>query len=144
MKELYQALLLAKSEFKPIIKNKRNPHFKNEYADLDQILACVEPALHKHGLFISQGVENYTLKTTIIHAESGCALSSSYPLPEGLDSQKFGAAITYARRYDLSALLGVTADSDDDGNAASGVGQQQKTTGKAPQPPKTSGGFDDF
>ena len=31
-----------------------------------------------------------------------------------------GSAITYARRYSLSAILGVVADEDDDGNGAQG------------------------
>ncbi|AGR48548.1 Erf-like ssDNA annealing protein [Anabaena phage A-4L] len=118
MKELYTALLTAKSKFPKIIKNKTNPHFRNKYADLDSILDAVEKVLFSNGLFITQTIENYNLVTRIIHAETGQELKSSYPLPEGLDSQKFGGAITYARRYDLCALLSITADDDDDGNSA--------------------------
>jgi hypothetical protein len=43
-------------------------------------------------------------------------ITSIYPLPEIIDSQKFGAALTYARRYALCAILCVTADEDDDAN----------------------------
>jgi hypothetical protein len=35
-------------------------------------------------------------------------------------AQGYGKGITYARRYSLCAILGVAADNDDDGNAASG------------------------
>lgn len=130
MKEIYQALLAAKLEFKPIIKNKRN-HFKGEYADLDTILSVVEPSLIKYGLLITQTVEGYNLVTRVIHVVTAQEIKSSYPLPEGLDPQKFGASITYARRYDLCALLSITAETDDDGNAASSVGnrvQAENTT----------------
>ncbi|MCT2882993.1 ERF family protein, partial [Lentilactobacillus buchneri] len=34
------------------------------------------------------------------------------------DAQAFGSAETYARRYTLSAVFGVTSDVDDDGNQA--------------------------
>lgn len=132
MKELYQALLAAKLEFKPIIKNKRNPHFKNEYADLDTILAAVEPSLHKYGLIVIQPLDGHNVITRIIHVVTAQEISSRYPLPEGLDSQKFGAAISYARRYDLCSILNITAETDDDGNAASGVGQQKQSA--TPEP----------
>jgi hypothetical protein len=35
------------------------------------------------------------------------------------DAQGYGSAMTYAKRYSLAAALGVVADEDDDGNAAS-------------------------
>jgi ERF superfamily len=124
MKELYSSLLKARQSFGKIIKSKINPHYKNRYADLDSILEAVEPSLHSNGLFIVQSIEGFTLHTKVIHAETAQELVSSYPLPEGLDSQKFGSAITYARRYDLCALLSITADSDDDG-----AGAVSKTTG---------------
>lgn len=38
--------------------------------------------------------------------------------PEGIDPQKAGSAITYGRRYQLSALLNISAEDDDDGNTA--------------------------
>jgi hypothetical protein len=122
MKELYTALLEAKKTFPKIIKNKTNPHFKNRYADLDTILEAIEPSLHRNGLFITQSISGNTLKTRIIHASSGQVLESAdgYPLPEGLDSQKFGGAITYARRYDLCSMLSITAEDDDDGAKAVG------------------------
>lgn len=41
--------------------------------------------------------------------------------------QGMGSAYTYGRRYGLAALLGIVADEDDDGNAAS-------APAKAPEP----------
>ena len=38
---------------------------------------------------------------------------------EPADLQAFGSALTYARRYALASVVGLTADEDDDGNEAS-------------------------
>ena len=48
-------------------------------------------------------------------------------LGEQNDMQKLGGAITYARRYTLSALLSMQAE-DDDGNAASNKGMAPNKT----------------
>ena len=56
--------------------------------------------------------------------------SSDLPDPQG-----WGSAMTYARRYQLMALLGLAAE-DDDGNAAS-MPQSPKTS-KAKHPPRNS------
>jgi hypothetical protein len=37
--------------------------------------------------------------------------------------QKYGAALTYARRYAWAAALGIASDEDDDGNTASAPSQ---------------------
>jgi ERF superfamily len=133
MELLVKALIKAKKEFGPISKDRVNPHFKSRYATLDAILAVVEPGLHANGLVVVQVLskeDGATLVTHLIH-ESGQQLTSSYPLPDITDPQKFGAAITYARRYALCAILSVTADEDDDGNAAS-----QPKGKSAPQSPR--------
>jgi len=46
------------------------------------------------------------------------------------DPQSIGSAITYARRYSISTMLGLV-QSDDDGNAASGKSSKQKTMDEA-------------
>jgi hypothetical protein len=60
------------------------------------------------------------LRTTLLH-KSGQWIASEVPLMVGEKStmQTLGSAITYARRYGLAAMVGVVADEDDDGNAAS-------------------------
>ncbi len=121
MQELIKALIKAKSEFSPIQKDRVNPHFKHKYATLDAVLDAVTPALGKHGLAVVQTTalsDGKTVLQTHLYHESGECLTSVYPLPEISDSQKFGAALTYARRYALCAILCVTADEDDDANAA--------------------------
>ncbi|MEH2103594.1 MAG: ERF family protein [Nostoc sp.] len=127
MQELIKALIKAKAEFNPIQKDGTNPHYKRKYATLDAVLDAVTPALGKHGLVIIQTTEIFegktVLRTHIFH-ESGESITSTYPLPEIADSQKFGAALTYARRYAVCAILSVTADEDND---AEGVDNPKKT-----------------
>jgi len=69
------------------------------------------------------------LVTRIIHT-SGEHIEGEFPLvcKDPNDPQKLGSAVTYARRYALSAALGITAD-DDDGQAAAG-----HTPAPAPKP----------
>ena len=50
--------------------------------------------------------------------------------------QALGSAITYARRYQLSAFVGVAPDDDDDGNAASGKVVAQKAQPAAKPAPQ--------
>ena len=60
-------------------------------------------------------------------------LTSEYLLnPIKNDPQGFGSALTYARRYSLSALVGIVTEEDDDGVAASKEEAPAKTE-KAPQ-----------
>ncbi|MHC5862491.1 ERF family protein, partial [Nostoc sp.] len=133
MQELIKALIKAKAEFNPIQKDGTNPHYKRKYATLDAVLDAVTPALGKHGLVIIQTTEIFegktVLRTHIFH-ESGENITSTYPLPEIADSQKFGAALTYARRYAVCAILSVTADEDNDAEGA--------TTPQKPEQPQNN------
>ena len=124
---IHAALAAAQSEFATVTKNKTNPAYKSRYADLQSIIEAVRPALNKHGLFLTQNVTNengmLTVETVLVHT-SGESISSGALVveiaggngPKGV--QALGSAMTYARRYSLSAFLGVTAEDDDDGNAA--------------------------
>lgn len=120
MKKLLGALIKARSEFPTIVKDGKNSHFKNSYATLEGILSEVVPVLCANQLAVVQAVQasgdSSVLVTSIYHAE-GEVLSDCFPLPTGLDSQKLGGAITYARRYALCSMLNIAAE-DDDGNGA--------------------------
>ena len=135
MINLIQALIKARAEFPSIQKDKVNPHFKVSYASLDSVLDAVTPALCKHGLAIVQVMERGNILKTHLFHESGEVLISEYELPDIQDSQKKGAALTYARRYSVCALLSITADEDDDGNAAK---DEQKNNSKAKPLPSSN------
>jgi hypothetical protein len=58
------------------------------------------------------------------------------PITDKLTPQAMGSAITYARRYALSAIVGIAPDDDDDGNAASVTpARQEAPTPPPPKPP---------
>jgi hypothetical protein len=120
-KVIFKSLIAAKMEFKPLVKNKVNPHFKSKYADLSAVAESVDEALAKHGLTYIQPLEYVKealcVVTRLTHT-SGEELLSTFPLPPGTP-QQMGSAITYGRRFSLCSLLGICADDDDDANAAS-------------------------
>jgi hypothetical protein len=128
------ALAKARASFKPVIKDSNNPFFKSKYADLAGVLDSVTPGLSSNGLAIFHTTDNangaLVLTTTLAH-ESGEWISGTYPIvPVKNDPQGVGAAITYARRYAVSALLSVAAEDDDDGNHASQTGKVASITGE--------------
>ena len=121
MKNIAQALIAAKRNFKPIAKSKTNPHFKSKYAPLDAILDAITDALSDAGLVLIQPTfingEVVVLKTILIHAESDDRIESELALPTVSDPQKLGSALTYYRRYGICNLLAIAPDEDDDGQA---------------------------
>lgn len=116
---LAEALAAAKLEMKVgVEKTGVNPHFSSRYAKLDGYLDASTEHLASHGLVVIQAPMNAKLGTMILHS-SGEYIWSTYTMPAFKnDSQGFGSAITYARRYAYAALLGMAPDEDDDGNAS--------------------------
>ena len=121
-KELAAALFAAQEAMPDLVKDSTNPHFKNTYVSLDRVLDTVQPVLRAHGLMVTQSPDRDVLTTRITLVENGESFVGEHPLVlERETPQAIGSAITYARRYALLAMLGLTADEDDDGVAASAV-----------------------
>jgi len=95
-----------------IAKDSKNPHFKNTYASLTQILSEVKPVLTNLGLVLLQPINNGKVGTIIIDGTNVIA-ESWIDLPLNLQPQPLGSAITYFRRYTLSSLLALEIDDDD-------------------------------
>lgn len=129
IKNVMTALGQFQAEAVKIRKDSINPHFKSKYASLSVILDEIQPFLTKCGLVFTQIPEGGKHLTTILfHPESGESFEVDYDLNSSVNTpQGIGSAITYARRYSLTAILGLNIDDDDDGNASS-------TQPKAPQP----------
>jgi len=135
---LADALCKAQSGMKEVLKTKTaqvksdKGSYSYKYAELSDLLEAVKPALLSQGLAISQGVDSYdkgVKVTTLLMHSSGEHLSSTLSLPvSGSTPQAYGSAITYARRYALSALLGVAPEDDDDAEAASSAVQRTSAT----------------
>lgn len=115
-KNLDERMLDAQMEIGTISKDGTNPHFKSKYATLPQIIGEVKPILNKHGLLLLQPILENEVTTQISFGKE-CHVSS-IKLPEGLNAQQIGSAITYFRRYTLASLLSLEIE-DDDGNGAS-------------------------
>lgn len=130
---LYVKLAKAKNKMGAVLKKSKNPYFKSNYADLNAHIDAVEPTLLEFGLVLTQPIEsngvNNVVKSVVTDVESGMSVTSALALPTFEDMQKLGGAITYARRYTLSALLGMKAE-DDDGNLASNKFSKPTTTRK--------------
>jgi len=115
---LAKAFAMAQSEVENASKGSLNPHFKNKYADLAEVLNTVRPTFAKHGLSIVQssaydGIMVH-VTTAILHAEGGHITSTASCVPAKADAQGIGASTTYLRRYALAAMCGV-AQEDLDG-----------------------------
>jgi hypothetical protein len=120
-----QKLHNAKQSIKKVAKNAKNPHFKNNYADINALIEEVEPILLENRLLLLQPIEDGYVYTKIICIDSNDRTISCMKLPEIQDPQKIGSAVTYYRRYTLQSLLSLQAV-DDDANLSSEAVKSQK------------------
>lgn len=154
--ELFAALAMARHEFGTLTKGKtasirsdKGASYTYSYADLSDVIEATAAALAKHGLVVIQepevisdgGRQLVVINGCIAHKSGAIYQLRPLPLPvAGGTAQAIGSAISYGRRYQLSAALNLAA-SDDDGNEA-GIGASAprsaqnapKTTQKAQQP----------
>lgn len=121
MLNIYKALLKSQSEYPKIEKDAKNLHFKNAYATLPSVLSAVLPVLQTNGVLftsreIDEGGQPFML-LQLIHVSSGELIENKVKLINAIDMQKLGSAYTYATRYGLLSMLGISPDLDDDGNS---------------------------
>jgi hypothetical protein len=124
LKELAAALAKAQGVMAAAKMDAVNPFLKNKYADLGSVIAAAKKPLADNGLSYSQHphmTEREVGVTTILMHASGEWLESVISIPMSDDkgrslAQNVGSIITYLRRYSLSAILGIHADEDTDGN----------------------------
>lgn len=127
--ELAEAMILVQQTLSPALKDAENTFTNSRYATLHSVMNACRDALLEHGVWLTQypvSVEanQLGLVTKIVHAETGQWQASllTIPLPKN-DPQGYGSAMTYARRYGLSALIGIVTENDDDGEMASHQGE---------------------
>ena len=117
------ALCKAQGMMSGAKKDKKNPFFKSNYADLASVFDAIREPFAANGLSISQpldiiGEGKQIICTRLMHI-SGEFIESKMLLPNESNPQKLGSLLTYYRRYMLMAIAGIPAE-DDDGNQASG------------------------
>ncbi len=134
--EFHRALADFQAEVKAIPKQskatvttKSGTQYTYRFADLDLIVETVRPLLIKHGLSFTFDSVTMEKQMTVIcklthvggHFETSsfsCPVDTLAPVN---DQQKSAMAHTYAKRYALTAALGLTTtDPDTDGNVVSG------------------------
>ena len=123
--ELDKAMYKFHQQLKQPKMSGENPFLKNKYATLADIDDSLRKAFEGTGLSYSQDARTDIANgivsvVTTIHHESGEYRSyGPFELkPAKADVQGYGGAVTYAKRYAVSAVFGIVADPDDDGESA--------------------------
>jgi len=126
LKELFAALSKAQAEFSPIEKNKKvkvtmksGGVYWFEYADLSEIVQKTKGICAKYGLSVTHRIfekDGFEWLETILGHSSGEQINSCKKLPQLMNPQEMGGQITFFKRYQQTALLGVVADEDIDAN----------------------------
>lgn len=121
--EIFAALAKAQGELSNVTVDAKNPHFKNEYATLDSLLAEIRPIFSKNGLALIQipfadlNGKHY-LETMVAHSSGQFFATTMEMIASKNDMQGLGSAMTYARRYMAEGAAGVTKTTDDDAISA--------------------------
>jgi hypothetical protein len=116
-------LAVALCKFQTEIQDapKDSQAYNYKYADLGTILHLVRPVLHANELSVSQFAvgdgENVGITTILMH-NSGEWIENTImmgvtPSNKMSLAQQAGSVLTYARRYSLAAVLGITQVDDD-------------------------------
>jgi hypothetical protein len=131
-----EALSKAQAEMPVVTKDSENPFLHNKFASLGAIIEAVRPVLKKHGLaFIQfpvseidrQGITLVGSEGVLMHS-SGEWVSNRVLFPLGEEKGKSvaqvgGSLVTYARRYQITGMLGIVTEEDTDGSVPSQSGK---------------------
>lgn len=125
-KFLREALLSVQESLPHVGKNREadTGKYKYRYVDLETVHDAILGKLRENGLlwvtWPTMTEHGFALHYELSHV-SGESIEGDYYLPTG-GAQEIGSAITYARRYALVTITGLTpSGDDDDGAAASGI-----------------------
>jgi len=103
--------------------------YKYNYAPLDEIMETIRPLLGELGLTVSWSSrvepQRVIVSCRIAHLQGYAENSGevSMPIPDdserggGNPAQRVGSALTYARRYSLLSVTGLSPEDDDDARA---------------------------
>ncbi len=109
--ELFAALSKAQAAMSGVEKEAENPFFKSKYADLNSCLEAMRKPFADNDLCLTQATSNeggsVTVETTIGHASGQWQCGTLTMTPEKAGPQAMGSCLTYARRYALTAMVGL-------------------------------------
>lgn len=126
---IYKKLLEVQRLWLVVAKDSINPHFKNKYASLDSIIVAYSAPLSENWLVVTHVTDlcKSILTTIITDIETDDTIETDFPINFATTPQAIGSQLTYAKRYNLWALLNIATDEDDDGNGASNAKEAKKT-----------------
>lgn len=131
--ELFAALSQAQAEFTPVetdkkvdFKTKDGKRVKYDYASFAAIFKMAQKPLAKYGLSVFQTMLDSHLVTTLAH-KSGQSVTSVSILPTSNDIKQLGAALSYLRRYQYTAIIGAVVTDEDNENVVEGSVQSETT-----------------
>jgi hypothetical protein len=122
-----EAISAAKAKIGPIERNAKG-HNDKRYANFAAIAKVVDPILSEHGLsyrFSTTQGERISVTCVLSH-KAGHSEETTLAGPADTSGNKnaiqaIGSTLTYLQRYSLVQMLGLAADTDDDGKAAGKV-----------------------
>lgn len=136
MIEISKALGAFRDKVSAVKKDADNPFFKSKYADLPSILEVIKDPLKESGLCLyhtMKSTENgYVVISTIAHEWTGEKIESEFPV-FGNKPQEIGSSISYARRYNIQAMLDIPTE-DDDRNQANTATRTKAVSQEASKP----------
>ena len=112
------------------LKDANNPFFKSQYVPLENVVEAITETGSPLGISFMQFASSdetgsIEVATLVMHSTGEYIEFPPVRMkPESNKPQAVGSAITYAKRYALSAIFGITSDKDDDGNEATGLNKQ--------------------
>lgn len=123
LNKLYEALAKTQLEMSTAKTDKRNPYFKSKYADLNSVVIASRSFLARNGICVTQRTFKADSGMDFLHTRmghsSGQWIASNIEVkPLKGDIQSLGSYLTYLRRYQYAALVGVITGDDDDGESA--------------------------
>jgi hypothetical protein len=96
--------------------------YKYKYAALSTIMSTIRPVLAAHRLAVSQLVSSadgdLLVGTQLVHSSGERYQSGLLVVRQPAQPQQLGSMISYLRRYQLVALLGLAIEDDDASSAA--------------------------
>ena len=123
------AILALQRDLDPVKKDARGHH--GTYATLGACIEEIIPKANALDLTITQWGGGQAIETMIMHSSGQFIAGSLDLILKSLDPQAQGGAITYARRYMLSASVSLAAE-DDDGQAATDKARAATTQSNPP------------
>ena len=134
MPELYEALAKFQSKLQVMDKTAevKAGSYSFKYTPLDEIMKNVYPILSENGLAIRHEINENGVEAVLSHKAGGELRSGAIQINRSGKMQDIGGQLTYARRYTVTALLGIASDEDADAGDLT-VGEKKQTAKDAAQ-----------